>query len=166
MIELKDVSAMGGRLTVRVFKAGKLVESFVDENLIVDGARGQMARLIAGDAEDRHITKIAFGTDGTAAQPGDSEITDAFVKELSGVSFPTANSACFEWELGVDENNGTAIIEFGLVCEDGTLFSRRVRALPINKADDISLEGSWEIAFEREPAPPSAPEDTEGTEET
>jgi hypothetical protein len=148
---MKEAAAMGGRLTVRVFKDGKLVDSFVDENLIVDGARAQMAHLIGGAVAGRTVTKIAFGTSGTEADYEDDEITEAFVKSISGVSFPTANSARFEWELDVDENNGKAIIEFGLVCEDGTLFSRRVRALPINKEDDISLEGSWEIRFERVP---------------
>jgi hypothetical protein len=42
------------------------------------------------------------------------------------------------WELLTSEDNGQAIMEFGLVCADNTLFSRRVRANPIYKEADIS----------------------------
>jgi hypothetical protein len=36
-----------------------------------------------------------------------------------------------------------AIREFGLMTEDGTLFARRVRANPICKESNISIEGEW-----------------------
>jgi hypothetical protein len=37
------------------------------------------------------------------------------------------------------------IIEFGLLCEDGTLWARKIREEAIPKEADISLEGEWII---------------------
>jgi len=51
------------------------------------------------------------------------------------------------WILNTDENNGTAIMEFGLLSADGTLLCRKVRTKPINKEADISIEGSWTWIF-------------------
>jgi hypothetical protein len=156
---MKDESGMGGRLTlydmvtmhgkleVRVFKAGKLIEEWIEENLILDLAKTQMSHLLGGDGEDRQITRIAFGTNGTNPIVTDTEITNAFTTEISAVSFPDEVSVRFDWELETGENNGMAIMEFGLMCADGVLFSRRVRTKPIHKADDISIEGRWTISF-------------------
>jgi hypothetical protein len=47
----------------------------------------------------------------------------------------------------VGEANGKAIMEFGLICTDGTLFARKNRAKAIEKDSDISLEGKWRIIF-------------------
>jgi hypothetical protein len=61
----------------------------------------------------------------------------------------------FNWSLGTTEANGMAIHEFGLMSDDGTLFSRRIREdqngnpinKPINKESDISIIGQWIIIF-------------------
>jgi hypothetical protein len=47
----------------------------------------------------------------------------------------------------VSEANGMAIREFGLLTANGTLFARRIRANPIYKESDISIEGEWIIIF-------------------
>jgi hypothetical protein len=136
-----------GIFELDAIKNGKVIEHTREENLIVDGARVQMAHLISGDAEDREITRIAFGTDGTAPAATDTEITDAFEKEVSGCTFPEAGHVKFSWSLAASEDNGQAIMEFGLLCADGALFARRTRANPIYKESDIALQGSWEIIF-------------------
>jgi hypothetical protein len=136
-----------GIFTLNVFKKGKLVETFEDYNMIVDGARIQMAHLIAGEVTNRKISKIYFGTNGTPPEVSDTEITNPFIKELDGFDYPEQGQVSFSWNLAVSENNGQAIMEFGLVCADGTLFARRTRGNPINKEEDISLEGTWTIVF-------------------
>jgi hypothetical protein len=139
---------MKGTLCYKIFKNGVLIEESEEHNLIVNNARLLMAHFIAGDSED-HITKIAFGTNGTAPALADSVITAPFVKEIDGHSFPETGQVQFDWSLETTEANGKAILEFGLVTEGGTLFSRRVResGTPINKAEDISIEGQWIIIF-------------------
>ena len=127
----------------------ELIEAFEDENLIVNLAREQMARLIAGDAgmDNRVIKQISFGVNGADADFGDTDITNPFTKNLNGFEFPSPGQVRFGWGLSVTEANGKAVREFGLLTADGKLFARRVRASAINKEPDISLEGTWTIVF-------------------
>jgi hypothetical protein len=143
----EKLGGLKGIFEARIYRAGKLVEEARDGNLIVDGARFQMARLLAGEFTGRNIAKIAFGTSGIAADPADTVIASQFVKPLAGFSYPENGQARFDWELTVAENNGMAILEFGLLTADGTLFSRKTRTNPIYKASDISIEGRWTIIF-------------------
>jgi hypothetical protein len=136
-----------GRLEVIVRRSGLVVERFAEDNLIVTGGRTQMARLLGGDAEGRNITQIAVGTNGTPPALTDTAITNQFKKGIAEVGYPSPLTVRFDWELTTEEANGLAILEFGLLSEDNTLFSRRVRANPINKAEDLSLEGHWTIGF-------------------
>jgi len=146
---------MRGILNYQVFKNGVLIEEVKGQNLILNGARNQMARLIAGDFNNRHITKIAVGVNGTLPVVTNEAISGAFVKDLDGYSFPAMGQVQFDWSLGTGEANGMAIIEFGLMSADGTLFSRRIREdengnpinRPINKESDISIIGQWIIIF-------------------
>jgi len=144
-----------GILNYQVFKNGALIEDVKGQNLILNGARNQMAHLIAGDVTNRNITKIAVGVNGTPPIVTNTTITGAFIKNLDGFSFPAMGQVQFDWSLGTNEANGMSIIEFGLMSEDGTLFSRRIREdedgnpinKPINKESDISIIGQWIIIF-------------------
>jgi hypothetical protein len=136
-----------GRFRIRVYKAGKLVEEFEDRNLIVDGARFQMARLVAGEYTGRKITAIKFGTSGSGAVAADAAITDPLTKEIDGFEYPEDGQVQFNWHIAADEGNGKAIHEFGLFCQDGTLFARYVRPAPLNKEPDFAMEGDWTITF-------------------
>jgi hypothetical protein len=151
MVTLKDTVSMRGIFTMNVYKGEdenrKLIETFENHNLIVNLARVSMAHLIAGDVANRSMRSIAFGTNGTTPTVGDTEITDPFVKDLGGVTYPQTGQVRFAWNLGISEANGKAIMEFGLLTADGKLFCRRTRATPINKESDISLEGTWTIIF-------------------
>jgi hypothetical protein len=150
-VRFDDRQEMQGILTYKVYrhrgKAKELIDEFYDHNLIVNGARDQMARLIAGDFTKRNITKISFGTNGAEPTVADTTITNAFTKNVAGFTYPAMGQVTISWNLLTSEDNGQAILEFGLVCADNTLFSRRVRANPIYKASDISIEGQWTIIF-------------------
>jgi hypothetical protein len=136
-----------GIFELKVFKNGRVIEHAREENLIVDGARVQMAHLIAGETANRQIVKIAFGTSGVAPTVNDTAITNPFKKALSGFTYPEAGQVKFSWNLTTAEDNGQAILEFGLLCADETLFARRTRAKPVNKESDISMQGNWTIVF-------------------
>ena len=77
----------------------------------------------------------------------DTAITEQYAKAVEGFEFPEMGQIQTNWELGVNENNGMAIMEFGLLSEDGTLLCRKVRANPIHKEADISIEGHWTWIF-------------------
>ena len=136
-----------GTFGMKVFKSGKLIEEIQDENLIVNIARNQMAHLVAGEVENRNVAKIAFGTSNTEPVATDTTITDQWAKVIAGHSYPESGKVQFDWELLTTENNGMAILEFGLLTADGQLFARKIRTNPIHKASDISIEGHWTLIF-------------------
>jgi hypothetical protein len=138
-----------GILEYRIFRNGKLEEEAREDNLIVNVGRTQMARMLAGDFTNRNVNRISFGTSGTAPALPDTSIAGQYTKAITGVEYPGTGQVRFNWTLATAEANGKAILEFGLLCADGVLFSRRIResGKPINKESDISLEGSWTIIF-------------------
>jgi hypothetical protein len=148
-LRFKDNQQTRGILRYKVFKNGVLVEETEEKNLIVTVGRTQMAHLLAGDLTGKQIAKISFGTNGTTPVLADTIITNPYTKNISGFSYPAAGQVQFNWNLTTAEANGKAILEFGLICADTTLFSRRIResGKPINKESDISLEGQWIIIF-------------------
>jgi hypothetical protein len=148
-LEGQGQKSLQGILRYTVFKNGVPLEDVNDHNLIVTVGRTQIARLLAGNLTGKQVTKIAFGTNGTEPELSDTSIANAFTKNLIGSSYPAAGQVKFDWNLTTEEANGKAILEFGLICEDLTLFSRRIResGKPINKESDISLEGDWTIIF-------------------
>jgi hypothetical protein len=108
-----------------------------------------MARLIAEEAAGKRITHIALGANGAMSTPGDTAIMEAFTKPITGFSYPSPGQVEIAWNLLVSEANGLAIIEFGLLCADGTLFARKIREKPkpLYTEDDISIDGQWTIIF-------------------
>jgi hypothetical protein len=136
-----------GIFKTRTYRRGVLVEEYEDHNLIVDEPRIRLAHLLAGREAHIAIGSIAFGTNGNFPDRTDTIITNQFVKTLSGHSFPDTGHVQFDWELRAAENNGMAILEFGLLIADGHLFARKTRINPIHKESDISIEGHWTIVF-------------------
>ncbi|MDR2516222.1 MAG: hypothetical protein LBC88_02440 [Spirochaetaceae bacterium] len=143
----QESAGIRGFFRVKVYRKGKLIETFEDSNLIVKGARTALEQLVAGNAAGKSINRIAFGTSGSVPTPDDTAITGPFVKPFSGVSFPDTGGVEFSWDLLSTEANGKTIMEFGLLCADGTLYARRHRTTAINKDSDIALEGQWIINF-------------------
>jgi hypothetical protein len=135
-----------GRFHVEIYRGGVRVHTIDDGNLIVNGAKNQLARLIGGSGTNRQITRIGFGIGQAAAAPGDTALTSAYVKAIGSVEYPATGQVRFNWSLSTAEMNGVSITEFGLLCADGALFSRKARA-PIAKDEDLSLTGAWTIIF-------------------
>ena len=136
---------MRGCFNMRIYKQGKLIEEYREKNLIVSGARTAVAMHLMGDCEGGHIAKIAFGTSGNIPTPDDTAITNQFVKPFLATTLLTPTKIEFRWNLLKSEANGMRIIEFGLLCENGTLFARKVRGEAIPKEPDFTLEGEWII---------------------
>ena len=143
---LDHAAIMRGTLTIEVRRNGVLVDVFTDENLIVNSAKNQLARLIGGDGTNRNITHFGVGVGTSPAQPDNATLQGAVWKPISSVSYPETGKAQFYWNLTTADANGLALTEFGLRCADGTLFSRKQRAA-IYKQADIALSGTWTIAF-------------------
>ena len=136
-----------GIFTMVVRKNGVIVEEIREENKIVDSALTNLAHLIAGDVTSRSITHIAFGTSGTAPAAGDTFLEDQYSRLIDGFEYIDNNKVVFDWHLPYNEYNGKAILEFGLLTENGQLFARKVREDPVFKAADIDVGGGWIIEF-------------------
>jgi hypothetical protein len=145
--KIMETAAMCGVFRMRIYRRGTLIEKYEDHNLIVDGARTAMARLVAGNGTGKNIDRIAFGINGGMPNPSNTSIVSPFTKNFDRISYPASNQVEFSWSLATTEANGKAISEFGLLCADNTLFSRKNRGTPINKDSDIAIEGQWVIIF-------------------
>lgn len=148
MLFLTDgTKPLRGVFSMRVIsRDGTVISEYRDDNMIVNLARTAMAKLISEGAANKVITKFGVGTGAEVATPADTNLTNLYTNSITGHEFPDAGVVKFLWRLGYDEANHMDICEFGLFCEDGSLFSRKVRE-SIYKAEDIAFEGEWSIIF-------------------
>ena len=138
---------MKGTLSLRVYDSqDNLIDEYEETNLIVNTGKQALSTLLASATAGKRVTKIGFGTDGTAPAIGNTSLTSPFVKDLDGFTYPDSTAVVFSWSLATSEANGKAIQEFGLICFDNSLFARRTRSV-INKTSDLRLEGTWKIQF-------------------
>lgn len=120
-----------GRFEMDLVSDGKVVETFVKDNLVVDKAKFNMSRLIGNDAiSSRVISKISFGIGATPPAASDTGLQNEIIEiAVSTAEFPSNTSVLFTATLAADQGNagGTAGImyyEAGLKCVNGDLFSR------------------------------------------
>lgn len=148
-MELKDkLSSLTGEVFIEVRdKDGNLIEKIHQKNIVTNGGRDAIVRLIAEGTSGKRVTKIGFGIGTAAAQLTDTSMTSAFVKSVGSRTYPASGQVEIEWTLGLGEANGMAITEIGLYCQDDTLFSRLVRETPINKTSDISLSSRYVLNY-------------------
>jgi hypothetical protein len=143
-----DEQLMKGIFSIQILDIDEeIVEEYTGENLIVNLGRSALARLLAGEVTERSIDRIGFGTNGVSPSSADTALTASFEKALDSFTYPDAQSVRFAFDLDFDEANGMSIREFGLICEDDSLFARKTRDA-IVKTDQLKIVGSWTIIFE------------------
>jgi hypothetical protein len=147
-VKAKETAAPRGTLCLRVYKNGRLVESWEDRNLIVNLTREALAHLLSGtfDGDNLKITHVHFGTNGSPPDGEDNHIENPYQKAVV-VLHPAADKAKIDFSLDYSEAIGLAIHEFGLITVDGSLFARKTREYPLIKDKDISIVGEWLIEF-------------------
>jgi hypothetical protein len=145
-MRFEDAAPLRGSLELRIRRQGREVERYRDDNMIMASARNALARLIGGDGEGKVVTTIGVGVNGDGPSPDDTGLESSYTKPLAGHSYPATGSVAFDFSIGPAEANGKSIREFGLICNDGTLFARKTRGV-IEKADDIEIVGTWTINF-------------------
>ena len=126
--------------------AGDLLWEITEKNLIVNGGRDAVVKLVGGSGTDKNIDRISFGDNGSSPLITDTAITNPYNKAVAAITYPSTETVQFDFTLELAENNGVTIREFGLLCVDGTLFSRKIRAA-IAKTSSIRLEGFWALNF-------------------
>ena len=131
---------------MEVYKEGKLIDVYEDKNKVVAVGLESVLQLL-GNSEtvaNKAITQIGFGTSNSQPLLSDTGLTDAYIKAIDAVSFPSQLELKIDWSLATSEANGKLISEYGLFHADGVLFARKVRAT-IDKQSDLSFVGSWTI---------------------
>lgn len=141
-----DTIKVKGVLQYRVWRGADIILEEEGNNLVVGGGREAIAKLIGGDGTGKHIVEFAVGEGSTAPTDADTALTNELTKAIDNVTYPVTGTAQIEFSLDESEGNGLAITEFGLYCDDGTLFARKV-VDAINKTSDIRIEGRWKIIF-------------------
>lgn len=141
---MKEKIGITGTFFLKVFENGRLIDQFEENNLVVTTGKEAAVLLLGGDGAGKQITNIGFGTSGAASLLSMTALTGLYSKALEDITYPAAESLKADFVLEEAENNGVTIQEFGLICSDGTLFSRLTR-YPIEKTNSIRLEGSWII---------------------
>jgi hypothetical protein len=136
-----------GILTIQTWKNGKLIDTWVDKNLTVNVGLDTICKCISGtNGPTEIITKVGFGTTGTAAALTDTALTAPFYKTIAATTFPLTGKVKYDWALETYENNGVTIKEFGLMLGTNDLFARRVHP-GISKDNTVKLTGSWTLQF-------------------
>lgn len=121
------------------------------KNLIVNGGKTLMAKLLGGDASYKnleHITKIAWGTDGTAAAATQTSLLAEQFEKAVTVDYPAFNQVRFTATMEGAEGGSYTYQEVGLK-SDATeiLFSRKVIS-SINKSSAYKIQVEWTISFQ------------------
>lgn len=135
-----------GNLAVKVYNGKRIIQRFSEKNLVVQAGKTNITKLLAGAAGER-IAKIAIGTSAAPATVDDTEITDAFIKNIAQWSFPDAQTVQFNFDILNAEGNGIVIREFGLLTTTNKLFARKIRTGEIEKTSAIRIVGSWTISI-------------------
>lgn len=135
---------MRGTLRLQAYnRDGVKVWESTGKNLIVSSGYTAAAEALAG-IPGAKISHVAIGTNGTAPEAGDTEIKNAVLVPIQRIDYPTPGTVRFNFTIGYDTAPGLNIREFGLITEDGRLFSRKVREV-LEKSQYLTISGSWEI---------------------
>lgn len=165
-VAFKDCnSSPAGLLSIRIKdKNGDVISEYTDKNMIMTASKGVLARLIGGDGGSSAVTQVVVGNNDTLASPDNTSIGGiptsnlsagmnvlggqnvAFLKTLDTHTYPSEGRVSFSWSLDYGEANGLEIYEYGLVCADLTLFSRKTRGI-ITKSAGMAMDGEWTIIF-------------------
>ena len=143
---MENIKALGTFEMLAIDLDGKVVERFIEQNMVVLNGKTNLTKLIGGDAAGKAVTQIAVGTNGTDPSLSDTNITSAFLKAIDSVSYPDSTSVQFHFTIGNSEANGMTIREAGLILADNTLFARKTRA-DFAKTSANQLHGLWTIKF-------------------
>lgn len=99
-----------------------------------------LRRLAGGGDLTKRITQVGLGSSALSPNAPVSALTDAVLTPVTGVAYhPTdPRVVFFSFLLPLDQGVGLTIREVSLVCADGTLVHREVRA-PITKTADMEF---------------------------
>jgi len=144
-MKIADKIQLMGMLFFSIVDAAtnKVISTHTTHNIITDNGYHAAAQALAG-VSGSAITTLAIGEDFTVPASGDTEITGVTVP-ITSVEYPDNFSVRFNFQIDEYTANEMNLVEFGLVTQDGRLFSRLVRGEIIAKTDAIKIIGGYII---------------------
>lgn len=136
-----------GEVDIMIYKDGKEIGRIYENNLVVTLGKTNIAKLLGGDPGGKPITKIGVGESNVGPYVTDNALTNAFIKDVTSVSYPDAQSVLYNIDITDLDANGLTIREFGLLTADSVLCARKVRDTDIIKTNSIRLVGTWKITI-------------------
>lgn len=142
----KDTLKVTGKLRLKVFENGVLIQDYEGPNLVVKGGKQSILNILDSGGPGFFIQNIAFGTNGTAPADSDNTITGAYQKPILG-NVVLVPDITFNFDLLSGEANGMTIQEFGLMTNTAVLFARKT-GISINKTASVTIAGAWTISLQ------------------
>jgi len=138
------------KISVRTLD-GTLVEERDIQNLIVNGGKTLVAKLLGGDASYKnleHITKMAFGTSNQAAATADTALIDEQFEKAVTVTYPAYNKVMFATTMEGNEGGSFTYQELGLKSDATEILFSRVIITPITKSTLYKITVEWTISVQ------------------
>lgn len=142
-----EKSKITGTFRAKVFEGDALIREIEEKNLVVNGGLDALSKFLSNVSVNKYLASMSAGTSGTAPTPTDTAIAGAVNKAITITpTYPTVGTVLFDLIFDYGDANGITIQEFGIFCQDGTLFARRTVA-PIVKTISIRVEIQWLFTF-------------------
>jgi len=146
----QDSIKVKGEVDITILYNDGTTEKRHYDNLVVTNGKTILAKRLAGDvayASDQ-ISKIAFGTNGTAAVVGNATLGAEVLSKAVTVSYPAANSVMFSATM-LDSEGGTSTYqELGLKSHTNNILFSRLVISPITKSNLYKIQVDWTISFQ------------------
>jgi hypothetical protein len=145
---MSDRIKVRGDVDIRLYHQDGSVQPLAYRNLVVNGGKTILAKLLANDYDGEYIDAIAFGTGSTAPAVSDVALEAQVLVKTATPSYPAFNSVMFTTVMDVYEGGTATFQEVGLVSHTTRKLFSRLVINPIMKSTLYKIEVDWTISFQ------------------
>jgi len=144
---MKDKINPTGRVRTQIYNiAGELIHDETGSNLVVTIGREALAELIVSAPSTLVVDKMSFGESGLAPALSNSVIFHATDKAIDSAT-TVGSTTTFVGTLDYGDAIGDTIKEYGLKCNNGSLFARYTWGGQVDKTALNRIVVTWSITF-------------------
>lgn len=144
---MKDKINPTGRVRTQIYnRAGELIHDETGSNLVVTIGREALAELIVSAPSTLVVDKMSFGESGLAPALSNSVIFHATDKAIDSAT-TVGSTTTFVGTLDYGDAIGDTIKEYGLKCNNGSLFARYTWGGQVDKTALNRIVVTWSITF-------------------
>ena len=144
---MKDKINPTGRVRTQIYnRAGELIHDETGSNLVVTIGREALAQLIVSAPANLVVDTMAFGRNGLPVALSNSTIMSATNKTVDSAT-TVGTTTTFVGTLDYGDAIGDTIKEYGLKCNNGSLFARYTWGGQVDKTALNRIVVTWSITF-------------------